>query len=290
MKYLIKSIREYIGLSQNEFSNKIGVSFATINRWENGHSNPTPLAQEKLYELCQYFIVPVYQMIIDRIHDITNSIELEEDRVLLYHGSRRGLIGEIAPISREHCDFGKGFYMGSTPEQPLTLICDFDEAKFYVVSINLNELESIEIPADIDWAIVVAYHRGKMEKIKGTKFYKKYSEMFLDKDIVIGSIADDKMFYVIDNFFKETITDVALVHSLSALDLGKQYVAITNKACSSVRVEKEIELSNFERKILRKVSEMYRQKGIDYANDICKSYRREGEYFDELLAEALKGE
>ena len=229
-------------------------------------------------------------MIIDRIREITNTIELEEGRILLYHGSKRGLVGQIAPMSREHCDFGKGFYMGSTPEQPLTLICDFEEARFYAVSINLRELESVEIPTDIDWAMIVAYNRGKMDKIKGTKFYKKYSEMFLNKDLVIGSIADDKMFYVIDNFFKETITDVALVSCLSALNLGKQYAAITNKACSSVKIEKEIEISHFEMKILKKVSEMNRQTGIDFANDICKSHRREGKYFDEILAEAVKGE
>lgn len=33
--------------------------------------------------------------------------------VLLYHGSRGGVIGNIQPISRECCDFGKGFYMGT---------------------------------------------------------------------------------------------------------------------------------------------------------------------------------
>lgn len=290
MKELIKKIREYTGLSQTEFSYRIGVSFATINRWENGHSFPTPLAQEKLYELCQDYNVPAYEMIIDRIKKIEKTIELEEGRKLLYHGSKKGLVGEIAPKSRERCDFGKGFYMGTTPEQPLTLICDFEEAKFYLVSIKINDLETIEIPVDIDWAMVVAYNRGKMDKVKGTKFYKKYSEMFVNKDLVIGSIADDRMFYVIDNFFKEIITDVALVNSLSALNLGKQYVAITNKACSLIKVEKEIEISPFEMKILRKVSETNRHKGIDFANEICKSYRREGKYFDEILEEALKGE
>ena len=95
---------------------------------------------------------------------------------------------------------------------------------------------------------------------------------------------------IANDFFKEIITDVALVNSLSAINLGKQYVEITNKACSLIKVEKEIEISPFEMKILRKVSETNRQKGIDFANEICKSYRREGKYFDEILEEALKGE
>ena len=290
MRELVKQIRQFTGLSQTEMANKIGVRFATINRWENGHSSPTRLAQEKLYELCENYSVPVYDMIIEKIEREVNALSIPKGRILLYHGSKKGLVGDIAPISREKCDFGKGFYMGTTPEQPLTLICDFEEAKFYVVSIDTKVLTTIEIPTDIDWAMVVAYHRGRMERIKDSKFYKKYSEMTTDKDLAIGSIANDRMFFVIDNFFQENITDIALINSLSALQLGKQYVALTEKACKAIKVEKEIEFTYFEKKILQKVSEGNRRKGIDLANEICKSHRREGKFFDEILDEALKGD
>ena len=290
MKELIKQIRKFAGLSQNEMANKVGVSFATINRWENGHSLPTRLAQDKLYELCDAYAVPIYEMIIEKIKQEVKTLTIGKNRIVLYHGSKKGLMGEIAPISRERCDFGKGFYMGTTPEQPLTLICDFEESKFYIVSIDLSELLSIEIPANIDWAMVVAYHRGRMERIRGSNFYNKYSVITKGKDIAIGSIANDRMFFVIDNFFQENITDIALVNSLSALQLGKQYVALTEKACKAIRIEKEIELTYFEKKVLQKVSDGNRQRGIDLANDICKSHRREGKFFDEILDEALKGE
>jgi len=45
---LIRDLREITGLSQEKFAAKIGVSFATVNRWEKGHSNPSPLAIEKV--------------------------------------------------------------------------------------------------------------------------------------------------------------------------------------------------------------------------------------------------
>jgi hypothetical protein len=184
------------------------------------------------------------------------------------------------------CDFGKGFYMGTEPGQPLTLICDYDKSKFYVVSIDLTELGQLDVPADIEWAMLVAYHRGRMESIKGTSFYEKYSNMDKNCDIVIGSIANDRMFYVLDNFFLGNITDMALVNSLSALKLGKQYVATTQGACSAIRIECEISLSTMERKFLRDESEANRTKGVSLANDICKNYRREGKFFDEILEEA----
>lgn len=47
--------------------------------------------------------------------------------------------------------------------------------------------------------------------------------------MIIGYIANDRMFIVLDRFFNGEITDLALVNSLSALKLGKQYVALTEK-------------------------------------------------------------
>ena len=286
MQKLIKHIRDYLGLSQVDFAEKLGVNFATVNRWENGRAIPTKLAQAKLYDYCKEQGVPVYQFVLDKIANEAASVNLEDGRILLYHGSKSGIVGDIAPKSREMCDFGKGFYMGTEPGQPLTLICDFEKSKFYIVSIDTNALDTVEIKADLDWAMLVAFHRGRMDKIKGTSFYEKYSRIDAGKDLVIGSIANDRMFYVLDNFFMGNITDMALVNSLSALKLGKQYVATTEKACAAVRIEREIPLSMMERRFLQDESDANRQKGIALANDICKNYRREGNFFDEILDEA----
>ena len=125
-----------------------------------------------------------------------------------------------------------------------------------------------------------------MEKIKETDLYNKYRDMMTDKDLIIGSIANDRMFYVIDNFFVGNVTDVALVNSLSALQLGRQYVTVSQKGCDAVRIEKEIPLSYLERLVMKEVADENRAKGISLANDICKNYRREGKFFDEILDEA----
>ncbi|MEE1223682.1 MAG: DUF3990 domain-containing protein [Clostridia bacterium] len=286
MKDIIKKIRNHINLSQTEFADWLGVSFATVNRWENGHAIPNKLAQTKLYEICNEKKIPVYEMILDKIKQATDNISPEKNRILLYHGSKSGIVGGIEPKSRKQCDFGKGFYMGTDPNQPLTLICDYEESKFYIVSICADALKSLEVNTDIDWAMLVAYNRGKMEKIKDTDIYNKYRDMMTDKDLIIGSIANDRMFYVIDNFFVGNVTDVALVNSLSALQLGRQYVTVSQKGCDAVRIEKEIPLSYLERLVMKEVADENRAKGISLANDICKNYRREGKFFDEILDEA----
>ncbi len=286
MEIIIKQIRNHLNMSQTEFADWLGVSFATVNRWENGHAVPNKLAQTKLYEVCSEKKLPVYEMILDKINQATDNINLEKNRILLYHGSKSGIVGGIEPKSRKQCDFGMGFYMGTDPNQPLTLICDYEESKFYIVSICADMLKSLEVNTDIDWAMLVAYNRGKMEKIKDTDLYNKYRDMMTDKDLIIGSIANDRMFYVIDNFFVGNVTDVALVNSLSALQLGRQYVTVSQNGCDAVRIEKEIPLSYLERLVMKEVADENRAKGISLANDICKNYRREGKFFDEILNEA----
>lgn len=289
MKTLIKQIRDYLNISQTEFAELLNVTFATVNRWENGRTVPNKLAQTTLYEICKDNSVPVYDITLNRIANAANNIVLPNNRIILYHGSKSGIEGKIEPKSRSQCDFGKGFYMGTDPSQALTLICDYGKSKFYIVSVDLSDLNTIEVPADIEWAMLVAYHRGRMEKIKGTALYEKYRKMADNKDLVIGSIANDRMFYVIDNFFIGNVTDAALVRSLSVLQLGKQYVAVTQKGCDAVRVEAEVEISYLERLFMKEVAEANRAKGVSLANDICKNYRREGLFFDEILDKAQNG-
>ena len=64
--------------------------------------------------------------------------------------------------------------MGTEPSQALTLICDYDKSKFYIISVDMKTLEVLDIPADLNWAMVVVYHRGRMEKIKGTPIYNNH--------------------------------------------------------------------------------------------------------------------
>ena len=47
----IKDLRETKGLTQTQFAELVGVSFATVNRWENGQSRPNQLAWKRINEL-----------------------------------------------------------------------------------------------------------------------------------------------------------------------------------------------------------------------------------------------
>lgn len=67
MKYdypkAILKLRVKLNISQEELGQLLGVSFTSINRWENGHYEPTKLVKQKLYDLF-----------------VDNNIELEDGK------------------------------------------------------------------------------------------------------------------------------------------------------------------------------------------------------------------
>lgn len=205
------------------------------------------------------------------------------ETVTLYHGSKSGIHGAISPISRVHCDFGKGFYMGTDRTQPLTLICNYPEARIYTLNVDLSNLKILDVDTGLDWALLIAYNRGKMESVKNSQIYNRFADMSRGYDMIIGYIANDRMFVVLDRFFNGEITDLALINCLSALKLGRQYAALTQKACQKIEIVDEQGLSAADRDILKQESEANRSKGIAMADEICRKYRREGQFFDEVL-------
>lgn len=50
---ILKSIRKQKKYTQEQFARELNVSFSTINRWENGRTEPSILAKMRLLEYCK---------------------------------------------------------------------------------------------------------------------------------------------------------------------------------------------------------------------------------------------
>lgn len=50
---MIVLLRNKLILSQEDFAKLLGVSFASVNRWERGHHEPTIKVKRKIVELCE---------------------------------------------------------------------------------------------------------------------------------------------------------------------------------------------------------------------------------------------
>lgn len=49
---MIKRIRQRSFLTQQNFADKIGVAFSTVNRWESGRAKPNLRAMKSIYSFC----------------------------------------------------------------------------------------------------------------------------------------------------------------------------------------------------------------------------------------------
>lgn len=48
---LIKELRERLGLTQEQFAQRVGVSFSSVSHWENNKRTPQPFLVRRLIEM-----------------------------------------------------------------------------------------------------------------------------------------------------------------------------------------------------------------------------------------------
>ena len=56
---IIAALRRRLSMTQEEFAHAIGVTVSTVNRWENGHIEPSRLARKAMQELAAQAAIPV---------------------------------------------------------------------------------------------------------------------------------------------------------------------------------------------------------------------------------------
>jgi len=60
---VIKKVRLELKLSQQQLALALNVSYSTINRWENGHVEPSNLAQKSFIDFCESNFINVSQLL-----------------------------------------------------------------------------------------------------------------------------------------------------------------------------------------------------------------------------------
>jgi DNA-binding transcriptional regulator YiaG len=56
---VISALRQRLAMTQEEFAHAIGVTVSTVNRWENGHIEPSRLARKAMQGLAAQAAIPV---------------------------------------------------------------------------------------------------------------------------------------------------------------------------------------------------------------------------------------
>lgn len=55
----ISQLRQRLAMTQEEFAHAIGVTVSTVNRWENGHIEPSRLARKAMQGLATQAAIPI---------------------------------------------------------------------------------------------------------------------------------------------------------------------------------------------------------------------------------------
>ena len=210
---------------------------------------------------------------------------LKKNKIVLYHGSREEINEDIAPISREKCDFGEGFYMGSNPEQIKGLIIESKAPHFYTLEIDLTKIDPNKILVlDEDlWLYTVLANRCKTPSFNESKFCKDLLRRQEEYDFIVGPIADDRMNEALGSFNGSSLTDIGLKMCLSQIDYGFQFVAKTPKACEKIKVVSSRPIYGKEADDIRIYTQEKRTESKGVVENMRRLYRREGLYIDELM-------
>lgn len=170
-------------------------------------------------------------------------------KLILYHGSKSGLQGSIScNYGRKLCDFGQGFYLGTQIEQPQGLIASYKypNAVLYTMELDLTGLKVVNLKDGMFWMLFVCYNRGRLDFNNYSQMnalVAKFQHILQNADVIIGTIADDKMSMVLEDFYSGARSDIGVLESLKYVNLGKQVVLKSEKACRQVKVIKKAELT-----------------------------------------------
>lgn len=206
-----------------------------------------------------------------------------KSEIVLYHGSKYGIKELTYDGFREDYDFGKGFYLSKSLSSAASFVNSQKSSSIYAFKLNLEDLNIYEFECDLDWMLVISLNRKKIEKYKDNKIIQNILEKINKADVLIGPIADNKMFEVMSKFSNGEITTVEAIHALSASRLGKQYVVKSQKALDKLTFLDRLYLCNDEKKeSLResKEEELIIQNKLDFAK---REFRGQGQFIDEVL-------
>ena len=273
--------KEVLNLSDEMLSELIGTSRSTYNRWKKGTSMPPKQTLERVYSA-------IFEngINLDRIYeDLYLSME-KKDTKLLLHGSKAGLDGNPSvAFSSEHKDFGRGFYTGESVKQAVSFVSGYKTSVLYFFVLeNLSKLKTVNFDVSIDWMILVAYFRGKIDEYKDSKVLKCALKKIEGADLIIAPIADNTMYSVINEFIEGSITDQQCINCLSANRLGKQYVFFNDEAMDkNLKMLRKGYLCEAEKNYYAKDKMEETSIGKSKVIMAKRSFAGKGKYIEELL-------
>ncbi len=275
----LKSIRAILGLSQSELAENIGVEQATISRNETEKTVPSSNLLEQVYAYAFD-----KEIKLNKLKEMLWEEELGTNFKLLFHGAKSEIVSQIdVNHGRANNDFGQGFYTGESYEQAISFVSGFENSSVYYLLFNDQNLKCKRYSVNQEWMMTIAYYRGTLDEYKSHPQIKALIEESRNCDYIIAPIADNRMFQIINSFIAGEITDEQCKHCLAATNLGMQYIFISEKAVSQLKLLERCYISVNEKEYYKNIRLEETQLGDDKVKLAKRQYRGKGLYIDEIL-------
>ena len=276
----IAAVKELLGISSDEFAKRMGVSRVTLSNWLSGKSGISEINTTAFYDFA--FNAGIR---LNKIKEQLYKEELsEKGHTALFHGSKNGIEGEIELTkSKKSNDFGVGFYCGESLEQSAMFVAGFPASSLYIFDFDTKGLKRRVFGVSNEWMLVIAYFRNRLGGFASSKIIRSLLDSIRDADYIVAPIADNRMFEIIDSFIDGEITDQQCQHSLSATNLGNQYVLVSEKALKHLSVLEKCFLAQPEKEFYLDSRKESVAVNLDKVRMARRQYRGKGKYIEELL-------
>lgn len=279
LKTDIEIIMELLKLTNTVFSKKMNISRPTLDKWKNSSEAITKEKLEKIYNFAFESGIQLNQ-----IKAQLDKEECPENSIVLFHGAKTNIDGTISlEKCEENNDFGKGFYCGESLEQSAMFVANYPNSSLYILQFEKSDLKFTEFNVDNNWMLLVAYFRKKLTEYEDHPVIKELLLKIKDVDYIIAPIADNRMFEIIDSFIEGEITDIQCQHCLSATNLGKQYVFVTENSIKNLEILRHCYLSASEKEFYLTSKRDSSKISNDKVKVARKAYRNQGKYIEEIL-------
>ncbi len=276
----LEIVLELTGLSMEAFAEELGVSRMTVNNWLTGKKE----AGEK--NIASFYEYTFRKGI--RLNLIKEQLYREElagpSEVLLFHGAKTKIEGMLrTDCSKRRNDFGPGFYCGESLEQSAMFVATYPASSLYMLTFDGTGLIEKEFGVSRDWMLMIAYFRERLGAYANSEVIQELIKQVEGVDYIVAPIADNRMFEIIDQFIDGEITDEQCRHCLSATNLGKQYVFLTDRALRQVELLERCFLTKEEKEFYLFSRQASYEMNRDKVKVARRQYRDAGMYIEEMM-------
>ena len=276
----LEIVSELTGLSAEAFAEELGVSRMTVNNWLSGKKSATEKNIASFYEYTFRKGIRL-NLIKEQLYreDVTES-----SKVLLFHGAKTKIEGALrTDCSKRRNDFGAGFYCGESLEQSAMFVATYPASSLYMLTFDSTGLTGKEFGVSREWMLLIAYFRERLGGYADSGVIRTLIKQVEGVDYIVAPIADNRMFEIIDQFIGGEITDEQCKHCLSATNLGKQYVFVTDKALRQVELLERCYLTGAEKEFYLFSRQASYEMNRDKVKVARRQYRDVGKYIEEMM-------